>query len=130
MSVIDSLRYIDEDADISKASYDMDDPEQRGLFVKSCIRSYERNFKEFKPVTNYDVTEALADIVERGDIESNPEVTMDAYTQDQSLTGDVVTSTQGQVVMKVNTQDLKRIMKLVNKFSKDILDGFGKTQTA
>ena len=104
LSVLDSLRYIDEDADISRESYDMNDPDQRGLFVKSCIRSYDRNFKEFKPATQYDVTEALAELVERGDIESNPEITQAEYAQDTTLSGDIVTSTNSVVMRKVNTQ--------------------------
>lgn len=92
--------------------------------MKSCIRSYERNFREFKPATQYDVTEALAELVERGDIESNPEITQAEYSKDDTLSGDIVTSTDSVVMKKINTQELKKVMKLVDKFSKQILDGF------
>jgi homoserine trans-succinylase len=124
LSVLDSLRYIDEDASMSRATYDMNDPDQRGLFVKSAIRSYERNFKEFKPATQYDVNDALADLVDRGDIESQPEVTQNEYANDSSLPGDVITSTDGEVILKANVTDLVRILKLVRKFSEDIKKGF------
>ena len=124
LSVLDSLRYIDEDASMSRATYDMNDPDQRGLFVKSAIRSYERNFREFKPATQYDVNDALADLVERGDIESQPEVTQNEYANDSSLPGDVITSTDGEVILKANVTDLVRILKLVRKFSEEIKKGF------
>jgi hypothetical protein len=109
---------------MSRATYDMNDPDQRGLFVKSAIRSYERNFREFKPATQYDVNDALADLVERGDIESQPEVTQNEYANDSSLPGDVVTSTDGEVILKANVTDLVRILKLVRKFSEEIKKGF------
>jgi hypothetical protein len=125
LSVLDSLKYIDEDAVLCRESYDMNDPDQRGLFVKSSIRSYERNFKEFKPATQYDVTDALADMVERGDIVNNP---TPIPKENASPTGDddspVVTSTQEDIDVTVNKSKLLKILKLVNKSTDRILKGF------
>lgn len=127
LSVLDSLRYIDEDAEVSRGSYDMNDPTQRGLFVKSAIRSYERNFKEFKPARNYDVTEALADMVERGDINSNPVKNNKdkwLYDEETSNVSNFRTSSDNELLSQTNTKDLMRVMKLVDKFLKQVLDSF------
>lgn len=122
LSALDSLRYIDEEAAMSRASYDMNDPDERGLFVKSAIRSYERNFREFKPARNYDVTEALAELVERGDIESNKVVSQEVLaTKSESEVGDIVTLSGESIRTQADVNSLKRVMKMINKFSKDIL---------
>lgn len=122
LSALDSLRYIDEEAAMSRASYNMNDPDERGLFVKSAIRSYERNFREFKPADNYDVTTALAELVERGDIESNQVVSQEILaTKSEDEVGDIVTLSGESVKVKADVQSLKKVMKMVNKFSKDIL---------
>lgn len=124
LSSLDSLRYIDEEAALSRASYNMDDPDERGLFVKSAIRSYERNFREFKPVDNYDVTEAFAEMVERGDIESNQTVSQEILiTKSEDEVGDIITMSGEDIKVTANVQSLKRVMKMINKFSKDILAG-------
>ena len=125
LSVLDSLRYTDEEAAVSKESYDMNDPDERGLFVKSAIRSYERNFKEFKPAENYEVTQALAELVERGDIESNKQVSIENLTADMNDLdmGDIVTLSGSDFKVKADIQSLKRVMKMVNKFSKEVLAG-------
>lgn len=128
LSVLDSLRYVDEDAAVCRASYDMNDPEQRGLFVKSAIRSYERNFREFKPARNYDVTEALAEMVERGDIESNPVVSQQVLTgdpnNDLNVSGDITTSTTQDLKVDVGKADLVKVLKLVNKACGKVLKNF------
>lgn len=122
LAVIDSLKYIDEDATLCADSYDMKDPEQRGLFVKSAIRSYERNFKEFKPANHYDVTESLAEMVEKGDIISKPVVSQSAATDDTEE--DTVTSTVDEIDVTVNKSRLLKVMKLVYKTTSSILKGF------
>lgn len=124
LSSLDSLRYIDEEAALSRASYNMDDPDERGLFVKSAIRSYERNFREFKPADNYDVTEAFAEMVERGDIESNQTVSQEILnTKSEDEVGDIITMSGEDIKVTADVQSLKRVMKMINKFSKDILAG-------
>lgn len=123
MSVLDSLRYIDEDAHLCQESYDMNDPEQRGLFVKSSIRSYERNFREFKPVSDYDVTDALADMVERGDVVTNPVLVSQSVAN--SDTGEpVVTSSIEEIDVRVNKNKLLKILKLVYKSTQQVLKDF------
>jgi hypothetical protein len=122
MAAIDSLQYVDEDAALSLESYDMSDPEQRGLYVKSAIRSYERNFKEFKPSNNYDVTESLADMIERGDIISRPVVPQAIATDDTEA--DTVTSSAEEVDVSINKAKLLKIMKMVYKSTNAILKGF------
>ena len=127
LSVLDSLQYIDEDAALCKESYDMDNPDERGLFVKSAIRSYERNFKEFKPAQHYDVTDAIADMVERGDIESAPKVIPKDTSTDDNTESDLVTGYQEDIDVKVNKKNLLRVMKLINKSTEKILKGFNIT---
>lgn len=123
LNVLDSLQYIDEDAVLCKESYDMNNPDERGLFVKSSIRSYERNFKEFKPANNYDVTEALADMVDRGDISSK-----ETLIPDSEVNGDtedtIVTSSRDEIKANINIKDLQRVMKLVFKSTSKLLSGF------
>ena len=122
MSVLDSLAYIDEDASLCKESYDMNDPDQRGLFVKSAIRSYERNFREFKPARNYDVTDAIAAMVARGDtVGRDPVIAADA-TDD--TTSDIVTGTREDISVKVNKNMLLKVMKLVDKSIDRVLKDF------
>lgn len=128
MSVLDSLQYIDEDAELCKETYDMNDPDERGLFVKSSIRSYERNFKEFKPAENYDVTEALADIVDRGDVNAAPNLIPDMNTStpdDELGATDVITTKKSEEIKADKIiEDLKKVLKLVNKNTTKILAGF------
>lgn len=126
LSVLDSLQYIDEDATLCKESYDLNNPEERGLFVKSSIRSYERNFKEFKPAHNYDVTEALADMVDRGDIASTsnivPETEVVGSEEDDSSV--VVTDNREGISSTQKLKDLQRVMKLVFKATSKISEAF------
>lgn len=123
MSVLDSLRYIDEDASLCQESYDMNDPEQRGLFVKSSIRSYERNFREFKPASSYDVTDALADMVERGDVVTNPVLVSQSVATDDT-DAPVVTSSIEEIDVRVDKNKLLKILKLVYKSTQQVLKGF------
>lgn len=122
LSVIDSLQYIDEDAAMCAESYDMSDPEQRGLYVKSAIRSYERNFREFKPATHYDVTESLAELVERGDVISKPLVSQSVATDDTEE--DIVTSKVEDIEVSINKARLLKVMKMVYKSTNSVLKGF------
>ena len=124
LSILDSLQYIDEDAILCKESYDMNNPDERGLFVKSAIRSYERNFKEFKPAENYDVTEALAEMVERGDISTNPNIVIPKEDATEGSVEDTVTASKEDLNVQVNKKNFLRIMKLVNKSTSQILKGF------
>lgn len=132
LSSLDSLRYIDEDAELSKSSYNMKDPYDRALYVKSAIRSYERNFKDYKTVSNYDVPNTLAELVENEKIESNPVISyeemfnkdrMKAVTDDDKQR-DTVTSTLEEMRTGVGRRDLMKVMKLVSKLSDRLLKSF------
>ena len=124
LSVLDSLRYIDEDARFCKSTYNMDDPEERGLFVKSAIRSYERNFKEFKPAYNYDVNDAMADLVEAGDIESSPVIPRDVALSSDDTNNNFTSDTANILKVKVDVSGITKALKLVNKVTSKIIEGF------
>lgn len=132
LSSLDSLRYIDEDAELSKSSYDMKDPYDRALYVKSAIRSYERNFKDFKPAGSYDVPNTLAELVENDKIESNPIISYEEFLDkaeknaitDNDRQRDIVTSTMEELKAGLGRRDLMKIMKLVSKLSDRILKNF------
>ena len=126
LSIIDGLNCVDEDAILCKETYNMDDPEDRGLFVKSVIRSYERNFNEFKPSVNYDVTEALAEMVDKGDLIGNKgnEVSLDQVSPEDDNSNVVVTSTEKEIQVSNMKDSLLRVSKLINKCSDKILKGF------
>ena len=127
LSVIDSLNYIDEDASVCKSSYDMSDPEQRGIYVKSAIRSYERNFKEFKPVSNYEVTEAMAELVERADPQYEARVSLDAVSAASTPyfgNADVTTDTVADIA-EIDKKAFLKVMKLSRKCFARINDCLG-----
>lgn len=114
VSNYDSLQHVDEDAKVCMGSYNMDDPEERGLFMRSAIKSYERNFKEYKPSNNYDVTEAMADLIENGERFKDRIVPENSYDgEDQSVY--VVTATDNEVKLNLNKQALLRVSKLIDK---------------
>ena len=122
ISVLDSLRYIDDDAEFVRGTYNMDDPDERGLFVKSAIRSYKRNFKDFKESDSYDVTEALAELVEKGDIGDVDSVNLDVATDD--TVGHIVTTSTKRLSYKVDKSKLLKVLKLSNKNIDRIMKGF------
>lgn len=114
MSNYDSLQNIDEDADTCMDSYDMNDPEERGLFMKSAIRSYERNFKAYKPKDNYDVTTAMSEMIERGDRFRDRIVADEKYDgEDTSVY--VVTSTQDEIKTGFDKRTLLKVSKMMSK---------------
>ena len=130
LSSLDSLRYVDDSAELAKSSYDMSDPYDRALYVKSAIRSYERNFREFKPGINYDLPNTLAELVENEKIESNPIISYDRFVgaesapEDVNKGMDIVTSSMDELRAGLNRRDLLKIMKLVNKISDRLLKNF------
>lgn len=132
LSVMDSLSYIDEDASVCRSSYDMSDPEQRGIYVKSAIRSYERNFKEFKPVSNYEVTEAMAELVERADPQYEARVSLDMVSAASTPyfgNSDVTTDTVADIA-EVDKKSFLKVLKLSKKMFSRINDCLGGVATA
>lgn len=114
MSNYDSLQNIDEDADTCMDSYDMDDPEERGLYMKSAIRSYERNFKAYKPKENYDVTNAMSEMIERGDRFRDRIVSDETYDgEDTSVY--VVTSKKDEIKLGIDKKTLLKVSKMLDK---------------
>lgn len=122
MSIMDSLHYIDEDAELCRDSYDMSDPDQRGMYLKSALRSYERNFKEFKPRDYYDVTEKLADMVDRGTDIKKGVVIASKATDDTEA--DIITGTQEEIDVSKFVSDLGRAVKLLSKSLEKVLKDF------
>lgn len=123
ISSYDSLRNVDSDAKICMESYNMDDPEERGMFMKSAIRSYERNFRDFKPKENYEVTEALSNMIENGERFKNrivPDETFDG--EDTSVY--VVTSTKGELKIQIDKKSFMKVAKLSEKIMSSVLDMF------
>lgn len=123
LSSYDSLKNVDSDAKVCMESYNMDDPEERGMFLKSAIRSYERNFKEFKPQENYEVTEALSNMIENGERFKNRIVPDETYDgEDTSVY--VVTSTEGEIKIQVDKKAILKAAKLSEKILKSLVDMF------
>ena len=123
-SILDSLRYIDEDAEFSKETYDMTDPEQRGLYVRSAIKAYERNFREFKPVRSYDVTEKMADLVENVGVESVKLTPIDKNDPNEYNTTDLVTSTEKEMQINYDIQSMKKAFSLVRRSLDKVVKSF------
>lgn len=114
-AVMDTLRYIDEDAEFSKETYDLSDPEQRGLYVRSAIKSYERNFKEFKPARSYDVTEKMASLVENIGVESVKFITIDKNDPDIENEDDMITMTSKEVEIRMDINSMKKAFSLLRR---------------
>ena len=123
-SILDSLRYIDEDAEFSKETYDMTDPEQRGLYVRSAIKAYERNFREFKPVRSYDVTERMADLVENVGVESVKLTPIDKNDPDEYNPTDLVTATEKEMKINYDIQSMKKAFNLVRRSLEKVVKSF------
>jgi hypothetical protein len=123
-SILDSLRYIDEDAEFSKETYDMTDPEQRGLYVRSAIKAYERNFREFKPVRSYDVTERMADLVENVGVESVKLTPIDKNDPDEYNPTDLVTATEKEMEINYDIQSMKKAFNLVRRSLGKVVKSF------
>ena len=124
LSALDTLQYIDEDATTVRESYDMDDPDERGLFIRSVVNSYTRNFKSFKPVNDFDVTEKLADMIENGDLEKSKPVSL-GLVVDTDPDGDIITSSDGEIKATFNKKDLLKVLKLLEKTTKELVKSFG-----
>lgn len=110
----------------------MSDPEQRGIYVKSAIRSYERNFKEFKPVSNYEVTEAMAELVERADPQYEARVSLDMVSAASTPyfgNSDVTTDTVADIA-EVDKKSFLKVLKLSKKMFSRINDCLGGVATA
>lgn len=119
ISSYDSLKNVDSDAKVCMESYNMDDPEERGMFMKSAIRSYERNFRDFKPKENYEVTEALSNMIENGERFKNRIVPDESYDgEDTSVY--VVTSSEGEVRIQIDKKSILKAAKLSEKVLKEI----------
>lgn len=119
LSVLDSLRYIDEDATLVRESYDMDDEDERAEYVKAVLRSYERNFREFKPNGIYDVTDAMADMVENIDAKP-PLVDVDG----EAVELDAYTTTELEKSVADFKKNLLKVLKLLNTSLKRVNEGF------
>jgi len=46
-SVLDGLKYTDEDLNLVSQNYDMNDPEEREVFLKNVITGYKKKFENF-----------------------------------------------------------------------------------
>lgn len=114
VSNYDSLQYIDEDANLCMESYNMEDPDERVLFIKSAIKSYERNFKDYKPKANYDVTEAMSDLIERGE-RFKSRIIDDASSNEEDESTYVVTSTDKEIKLGFDKRNLLKVSKLIDK---------------
>ena len=123
-SILDSLRYIDEDAEFSKETYDMTDPEQRGLYVRSAIKAYERNFREFKPVRSYDVTERMVDLVENVGVESVKLTPIDRNDPNEYNPTDLVTATEKEMKINYDIQSMKKAFNLVRRSLDKVVKSF------
>ena len=114
VSNYDSLRNVDDDAKTCIESYNMDDPDERALFLKSAIRSYERNFREYKPSNNYDVTEAMSNLIENGERFKDRIVSDSDYNGEDSSVY-VVTATNDELKLNVDKRSILRVAKLIDK---------------
>lgn len=124
VSNYDSLQNIDEDAKVCVSSYNLNDPEERGLFLKSAIKSYEKNFREYKPENNYDVTTAMSDLIERGESFKDILVPETEYSGDGSVVGYITTDTPEMIEIKLTKQNLLKVSKLIGKTLKPIYELF------
>ena len=114
LSNYDSLQFIDEDAKLCADSYNMNDPDERGMFIRSAISSYEKNFKAYKPKNNYDVTEAMAEMVENKDVLKTKIVSADISTEEDD-SGYITTSSTDEIRNSFNKQALLKVSKLIGK---------------
>ena len=114
-AILDTLRYTDEDAEFSKETYDLSDPEQRGLYVRSAIKSYERNFKEFKPARSYDVTGEIANLVENVGVESVKLITIDKDDPNVENEDDLITLTSKEVEIRLDINSMKKAFALIRR---------------
>ena len=127
VSSYDSLKYIDEDAKTCRESYDMNDPEERSLFIKSAIKSYDRNFRAFRSKNDYDVAQAFSDMVEKGVTFSDRIVSKDSLVDGPDLDSYEVTASQYSIDRTAIKKSLVKMGKLLNKSLVSINDQFGAT---
>jgi hypothetical protein len=125
VSNYDSIQNLDEDAKVCASSYNLNDPEERGLFLKSAIKSYERNFREYKPADNYIVTDAMADLVERGESFKELLVPEDEYDGVSTVPGYITTDSNELIELKLTRKNLLKVSKLVDKTLKPIKELLG-----
>lgn len=127
VSSYDSLKYIDEDAQTCRESYNMNDPEDRSLFIKSAIKSYDRNFRAFKSKDDYDVAQAFSDMVEKGVTFSDRIVSKDEVA-DVDLTSYEVTATPYAIDRVSIKKSLVKMGRLLNKSLTEVNDLFTMAQ--
>lgn len=63
----DSLKFIDEDVKVHAEAYDLDDPTERGMFIKSVAKSYDRNLRDYVSKDDYNsvLVDSISDLVDR-----------------------------------------------------------------
>ena len=121
MSILDTLNYVDEDASLVKQSYDMSNPEERAKFIKSSIKFYERNFKEFKPAAHYDgITDSMAELIEKGDGAG----TLIDNNGNEVPVSDIMTGSVQDLRIAEFKKNLLKVLKLLSKSLLKIEKGF------
>ena len=124
VSSYDSLKYVDEDANACRESYNMNDPEERGLFIKSAIKSYDRNFRTFKSTRDYDVAQAFSDMVEKG-VTFGDRIVSKKNLAEPDITNYEVTATEESLKRSNMKKSMVKIGKLLNRSLSDVYDLFG-----
>lgn len=131
LSVIDSLRYLDDDFYFASTSYDMNDENQVSMLYESIIDSYRRNFLDLKK-SNINTVDAIMNIVDNGDInginkifKGQENLNVDAdygyVLNDKDMYSNM---TEKDNALRRNLEILIRILKISNKVNKELVREF------
>lgn len=131
LSVIDSLRYLDDDFYFASTSYDMNDENQVSMLYESIIDSYRRNFLDLKK-SNINTVDAIMDIVDNGDInginkifKGQENLNVDAdygyVLNDKDMYSNM---TEKDNTLRRNLEILVRILKISDKVNKELVREF------
>lgn len=133
LSIIDSLRYLDDVFYSASKTYDLSDESQRLMLFESVMDSYSRNFVKLKNENN-DIIDSISKTIDDNSVNGVEKIFKGStYSdkEDSEMGGTILnprevyyTTTEKQALVREHIEMLGRVLKMSNKVFKTVLDDF------
>lgn len=133
LSIIDSLRYLDDVFYSASKTYDLSDESQRLMLFESVMDSYSRNFVKLKNENN-DIIDSISKTIDDNSVNGVEKIFKGStYSdkEDSEMGGTILnprevyyTATEKQALVREHIEMLGRVLKMSNKVFKTVLDDF------
>ena len=133
LSIIDSLRYLDDVFYSASKTYDLSDESQRLMLFESVMDSYSRNFVKLKNENN-DIIDSISKTIDDNSVNGVEKIfkgNIYSDKEDSEMGGTILnprevyyTTTEKQALVREHIEMLGRVLKMSNKVFKTVLDDF------